>query len=81
MVYIPTLHTSQPNVGKYTINGSNRTLGYNDPCFPEGTLPKSNIDTKNDGFLKSISFQTWSFFNIHFITVVESNNWYCMVYI
>ena len=50
MVYIPSLHTSQPNVGKYTINGSNRTLGYNDPCFPEGTLPKSNIDTKNDGF-------------------------------
>ena len=23
--------------------------------------PKSNIDTKNDGFLKCISFQTWLF--------------------
>ena len=29
------------------------------------TPPKSNIDTKNDGFLKCISFQIWAILGIH----------------
>ena len=33
--------------------------------FFSGTAQKSNIDTKNDGFSKCISFQIWRILGMH----------------